>query len=522
VSYQTDFENDAGWSVVDTNINLNTPRAQRFRAFLKENGVSTIIRYYASSQRPKTLTLTEAKLLSSEGYNLLPVYQDINREPSHFGAENGKRNANNALEFVNRIGQPEGSSILFAADADFSEGQADQFIIPYFEAIKAEIGSGFRLGAYGSGLVLQRLMDEGLIEIPWITMSRAFRGTKEFFYASKWYLRQVPPARTHPASEVKYDRNVLGRPIEELGAFRLDENGKGYVVGSEESDGVLGGLAGERYETAAATANAYVRTEGLNLRETPGGAIIKELSIGQAVTDLGAADVADWRRVQVDGVNGVVFGKYLREPAAEQLEALLRAAINEWLRFDKGRANEKADPYYRYVGKMWTSIGERYDGRSQDANGKDVPWSAAFISYVVRNAGPAYAKFKFAAAHSVFAHDAIQARFQELRNKPFWGYRRTEQRPSLGDIIVRNRNGNNYSFDFAENHSRYESHSDVVVEVTSNVARVIGGNVGDTVTMRSFDRSGDNIQEYDLDQDGYLREGQKIIAVLKNRASEVA
>lgn len=515
MTYKSDFENDSGWAAADTNINLNSPRGLKFRSFLKENNVATVIRYYASSERPKTLTPAEARLLSSEGFNLLPIYQDRNRLPADFGRANGTRSARNALAFATRIGQPRGSTILFAVDADFSASETNEFIVPYFEAIKNEIGSSFRIGAYGGGYVLQRLLSLGLIEVPWISMSRGFTGTQQFFYSNDWFMRQVPPDRTHPSSGVTYDRNVLGRPVAQLGAFRVDADGTGEVVAMEAEDAILGGGPAAAAAAPSAAINAYVTTEGLNLRDAPGGQIIRELTIGQPVTDLGPAGVADWRNVLVDGTQGVVFGKYLRSPRSEELEAILRNVIGQWVRFNKGLGNEAVAPYYRYVGEMWSSIGESFDGRD-----RGVPWSAAFISYVVRNSGADYANFKFAAAHSLFTHDAIQARVQSLTNRPFWGYRRSEKRPDLGDIIVRNRGRNSYSYDFAENHSQYISHSDIVVEVTTHVARVIGGNVGDTVSMRTS--GADDLQEYDLDQDGFLADGQKVIAVLKNRASEVA
>lgn len=170
---------------------------------------------------------------------------------------------------------------------------------------------------------------------------------------------------------------------------------------------------------------------------------------------------------------------------------------------------------------MWKSIGESYDGRSIYANGEDVPWSAAFISFVVLNGGRAYQGFKFSASHSEFSHDAIQAQVLGRKDKPFWGFRRTEARPAIGDIIHRNRGTGVFTFDYAENHSSFKSHSDVVVEVTSHVARVIGGNVGNTVSLKRVDGSGDDIQEYLLDDDGFIAANQKVIAVLKNRASEV-
>ncbi|MFY9827296.1 MAG: DUF2272 domain-containing protein [Rhodoplanes sp.] len=511
MSFEDDFKSDVGWSVADTNVKLNRPEKRAFCDFLKSKGVSTIIRYYASSERDKTISIEEAKFLCGEYFNLLPVFQDRNRLPVDFGEEKGKANASSARAFAKLIGQPEGSTILFAVDADFSENQTEQFIIPYFKAVKAEIGESFRLGAYGSGHVLKRLLAEGLIQVPWISMSRLFLGTKEFFNSPNWFMRQVPPDHTHPETEVTYDRNVLNRPVHELGAFRLDTSGEGQIIRRNDQDASLGGGGG----LALAMVNAYVSTDGLNLREKPDGTIIRELTIGQAVVDLGPADVEGWRRVQVDGVEGVAFGKYLRPPVSKEIEALLRSVVREWVRFDKGHGNEEIQPYRGYVHEMWESIGEDYDGASTYPDGSDVPWSAAFISFVVRNAGVGYEKFKFAAAHSVFAHDAIQARFMQLANRPFWGYRRTEQRPTIGDIIVRNRAGNDLSFDFAENHSQYVSHSDVVVEVTEHVARVMGGNVSDTVSF------GTTIQEYTLNEDGFVKDGQKVIAILKNRASDV-
>lgn len=228
--------------------------------------------------------------------------------------------------------------------------------------------------------------------------------------------------------------------------------------------------------------------------------------------DLGAAAEDGWRRIKAGSDEGVAFEKYLREPGRPEVEALLRAALDEWLRFDKGQADEKADPYYKYVRHMWAAIREPYDGRSKYASGEDVPWSAAFISWVVRQAGPAYAHFQFAASHSVFVNNAIKARITNRRDKPFWGYRITEEKPALGDIIQRNRGTGSYSYSYAENHAEYSSHSDIVVEVTPDVVRVMGGNVGDTVTISG------NIQEYELDAEGFIKPDQNVIALLKNRA----
>lgn len=517
MSYKDDFGQASGWSAVDVNIRLSAKQAT-FIDYLKKNTISTVIRYYASdSANEKTLTKDEAKFLSAQGFSLLPVFQDHSNEISRFSADAGLSHAKRALQFAATIGQPanQGSTILFAVDMDCSVRQIDGPILDYFEAIQQTIGSAFAIGAYGSGAVLSKLLEEKLISVPWISMSRAFLGTQSFFYSNKWAMRQVPPEQKHPLSKVGYDRNILRLTPAQLGAFTLDEKGKGSVAGGGAQALIPPLAILNPFSVATASTNRVVATDGLRLRDKPEGAILRELTLGEAVQDKGESTVAGWRNVVVGSEQGVVFGKYLREPASVQVEALLQAAIAEWLRFDKGKGNEKQSPYYRYVREMWAAIGEPYDGRSKYPNGKDVPWSAAFISWVVRQAGKKYENFRFDASHSVFVNNAIKARYIQQKNKPFWGYAFNEQRPALGDIIQRNREGNKYTFDYAENHTGYDSHSDIVVEARDRVVRVMGGNVGDTVSY------GVGLQEYELDDNGLIKEGQGVIALLKNRADQV-
>ena len=258
---------------------------------------------------------------------------------------------------------------------------------------------------------------------------------------------------------------------------------------------------------------AYVRTDGLNMRREPNtsASIAKCLDLGDEVDVMSASPDGRWREVLRSGERGFAVAFYLRPPMSEEREALLRVAITQWLRFAKGHANEKLDPYCQYVGEMWQSLGEDYHGRSTYADGSDVPWSAAFMSFVVRTAHPRYSTFKFASAHSVFSNDAILARRSNDQCKPFWGYRLTEVRPQLGDIIVRNRLGNSFTFDYAENHSNFVSHSDLVVEVSDGAIKVLGGNVKNSVSM----------SRYELNGSGFIDTSQDAFAILRNRIEDV-
>lgn len=232
MSYKEDFTNAEGWSAVDVSTRLNNDAGKKFLAFLHSSGVDTVIRYYASSIRPKTITPEEAKFLSKEGFGILPVFQDSSRDISDFSTQNGSANAGSAMEFAERIGQPKnaGSTILFAVDADYSAQEIAGPILDYFKAVNAAIGGAFAIGAYGSGAVLSKLLAESLITVPWITMSRLFRGTEQFFYSNRWSMRQVPPEMKHAASGVGYDRDVVRVPPHELGAFRVDEAGVGVRI----------------------------------------------------------------------------------------------------------------------------------------------------------------------------------------------------------------------------------------------------------------------------------------------------
>lgn len=515
MTYKDDFNNADGWSAADVSIRLNTSKGRQFLAFLRQSGVGTIIRYYATRlDNPKTLTAEEAQLISAEGFAILPVFQDSSRKIENFSTESGTRNAKSAKAFAQTVGQPAGvgSAIVFAVDWDYSPAEIDGPIRDYFQAIRQEIGDDFAIGAYGSGALLSKLQAEHLIDLAWISMSRGFTGTEAYFYANQWAMRQLPPEVKHEPSGIGYDRDVLRISQDDLGAFRVDANGTGARVGGHDDAATLGGGVPPSAPVTETANDRLVTTEGLNFRDAPNGKIIQALTIADRVIDHGLSDNPAWRAIEVGGVHGFSADKYLRAPVRPEIESLLRATVDEWLRFEKGKGREEIQPWRGYVREMWAAIGEPYDGASKYANGEDVPWSAAFISWAVRKAGPAYANFQFAASHSVFVNNAIKARVTGRLDKPFWGYRITEQKPELGDIIQRNRGGGAFSFSYAENHAEYSSHSDIVVEVTPDVVRVIGGNVGDTVSY------GTALQEYHLTDAGLLAPGQNVIALLKNRA----
>ncbi len=212
-------------------------------------------------------------------------------------------------------------------------------------------------------------------------------------------------------------------------------------------------------------------------------------------------------QAEIDGktMTGFVARNFLRPPTPPHREALLAAVHYEYMRFDRGLGQEHVKPYAGYVGEMWKALGIKLDGTD-----RDQPWSAAAISFMVRNAGPSYAKFAFKSAHSKFVHAAIRARRRGDHSFPFWGFRLHEAKPQVGDIVVRDNPefAPQVDFDVAEKLQSYRSHSDIIVHIDSEKQKAVsvGGNIGHSV----------GIALYDLAPGDFLANTKHTFALLRN------
>ena len=141
--------------------------------------------------------------------------------------------------------------------------------------------------------------------------------------------------------------------------------------------------------------------------------------------------------------------------------------------------DENDPPLSGQIKKYWTTLG-------LDFPGVEEPWSAVFVSFCVKTAGASAAEFKFAAAHSVFVHKAIQN--ASRGTGVFRGVKITDQPVAVGDIVQNNRQGNDFDFNFAKANTDYKSHSAIVISVGEDArgkfAFTIGGNESDSIRMK--------------------------------------
>lgn len=249
---------------------------------------------------------------------------------------------------------------------------------------------------------------------------------------------------------------------------------------------------------------ARVKTDGLNLRRTPrveSGNIIAELPLAQEVEVLDQVPGQQFVEVETDlgdgPVRGFVNSGFLRQLVGPFKEALLQEAVREWIRFGRGSGRETADPFFRFIAEFWQAIGLNLNGRDTDQ-----PWSAAFISFIIRRAR--YAGFRFSAAHAHYILDAKQRRENNDLNAPFWLFRLGEHRPQLGDLIcLRRQPGISFTNLPADG---FRSHCDVVVEIRDRTIRALGGNVRNSVSLSSFS----------LNEDGFIREQGTLFGIMRN------
>lgn len=165
-------------------------------------------------------------------------------------------------------------------------------------------------------------------------------------------------------------------------------------------------------------------------------------------------------------------------PFAQELAAITRA------QFDRFHQQHEADSELFNAIKKWNRdlrLDDDFDPIHQ-------PWSALFVSWCVFAAGATKDEFKFALAHSQFAHQAIKNADNEAG--VFRGFPINRVAPQLGDILQHNRGGNTFNFEFARTHRSYISHSAIVVDDDPHLADeqgrflfVVGGNEGDSVRM---------------------------------------
>lgn len=136
----------------------------------------------------------------------------------------------------------------------------------------------------------------------------------------------------------------------------------------------------------------------------------------------------------------------------------------------------------------------------------DTPWSAAFISYVIRQSGAAANSFQFSNAHRAYIYDAFTADVEEASKQDGSHLYRAcpvaTTKPRPGDIVCEQREPSLANVDDKDVRERLRkeiedksetrvlrrAHCEVVARVDARARRMytIGGNVAQSITARQL------------------------------------
>jgi Rv2525c-like, glycoside hydrolase-like domain len=215
---------------------------EEFLTKLKAAGIDTIIRYYdwpEETLEGKTLTQRELDLVAKVGMSVAVIFQHQNDCLCSFMAKGrGVRDARRALELARTFSQPAGSAIYFgvdgvdaqflsllsATDLPIGEQQARKFVRTYIHSYFKDVGgvmhsTGYRIGAYGSGLVCSYLLDEKLVELCWLANATSWPGYQRFEAGNRWVLKQHPTTRKADCFGVEVDLNSGPSPPVNFGQW---------------------------------------------------------------------------------------------------------------------------------------------------------------------------------------------------------------------------------------------------------------------------------------------------------------
>ncbi len=184
--------------------------------------------------------------------------------------------------------------------------------------------------------------------------------------------------------------------------------------------------------------------------------------------------------------------------------------IAEWLAYVKYKKQKLKAEETPLKFKKWKSNLEE-EGESISVNWKTgIPWSAAFVSYVMRKAG-AGNHFYYHTLHWEYVNHAKKNRKRRDLTNPFWAFHVKEVLPEPGDIICNIRGGSNFNYYNLESASSKSSHCDIITEVCPHHIHAIGGNTADTHGLKKNTVGKKLIH---LDSNGYVK-GSRFFALIK-------
>jgi hypothetical protein len=181
--------------IIDTNVDTTSHLPA-----LNAAGIKTIIRYLSpiNPSGEKCIKPAEAQAIAAAGLRLALVCEgwgDFAHGAISAGA--GERDGEWCARYAATVGASDNAAVYFAVDADAGAAQIKKLVLPYFTSIDAAFKSlapNLRCGVYGSGAVCETVMAAQLADLPWLSCSLGWSGSRAYLASNKWVLHQHVPA----------------------------------------------------------------------------------------------------------------------------------------------------------------------------------------------------------------------------------------------------------------------------------------------------------------------------------------
>jgi len=201
-------------------VDSSAPVTQSFLDQMKAIGVNTVIRYYDHEDETlpgKTLRRGERDAILMNGLKMGVVFQHRNDQFASFTALRGRQDGERSLILAAENAQPRGSAIYFGVDGPWHTPYELANIMEYFREVNARLGgSGYRVGVYGSGLVCNALLANGLAALCWLAAPTSWPEFSDWYQTKRWRLVQLPTTQCCGRS---VDFNLANGPEAEYGQF---------------------------------------------------------------------------------------------------------------------------------------------------------------------------------------------------------------------------------------------------------------------------------------------------------------
>ncbi|WP_235503707.1 glycoside hydrolase domain-containing protein [Curtobacterium sp. S6] len=192
----------------DTRFEITEARAE----WLKSHGYEIVGRYlYNPAPGPgeedldKNIKPGELERIFRHGLRVFPIFQDNGRRREDFTYGSGFRHGLLAHSLASGFGFNPGTVIYFAVDADFTQQDIDDAVIPYFHGVGAGLaskGKKYLHGVYGSRNVCTNVTEKTFARFSFVAgMSWGFSGNLGFSLPKNWSVNQIKEFRVYLGEE---------------------------------------------------------------------------------------------------------------------------------------------------------------------------------------------------------------------------------------------------------------------------------------------------------------------------------